>query len=1161
MVMKRNMMRRNLRRSIGKSLGRYIAIVAIIALGASMFVGLLTTKSDMIATGQKYTDEQNMFDLRLISSCGWSPEHVEEVAKIDGVVEAEGIFYTDLMAKKENGNSTSEDAVYRFYAMPEAINQLVLLGGRWPQAANECLADGFHTDDSVLGTTVTILETNPETSLDTMAYRTYTVVGYVSTPLYMDMNRGTTSIGSGSLASYFFIPRQGFDVDYYTEIHVTIPGDYKIYTAEYNDAMSAMAEKIAPVIEPIAAARLEQLQSDAEAAYLDGMKEYSEGVWAYWEGMQETEKALADAHRQLIEGEAEIAKNEQLIAEAEPLLEEAKAAIASGAATLSEGRQQFEESKAAAYGPMEAAKGTLDAGFTATEKKLRDAEARLAAVNNELSKIEGSIGPQEGQITTLNAKIARLDIRIGAIDAGIRSGETTLEVLKLLPSADPNIIAGLESSLSALRAERNQLSAERGRLAAERDALLTELGGPLSQKAELESKKNALQAEVSILNSTLDGFTTGLAELEKARALLDKQFAAAEEELIAGEQQLANARWQLKQKESELADGKLELEAAKKKIADGWTEYENGKSEAAAELAKAKDDLIAAKQQLADAREQIDSMSEASVFALDRNSNLGYNSLSSSSDIVEGVSRVFPAFFLLVAALVCITTMTRMIDEERTQIGTLKALGYSNFSIISKYLLYAGSGAILGCGIGVLAGSVVFPTILWEAYKIMLCVTPNIELRFNWLLCGIVVASYTTVMLLVTWYCCRRALRENPAELIRPKAPDAGKKLLLERLPFWNKIGFLNKVAIRNIFRYRQRLAMMIVGIGGCTALLVTGFGLRDSIVNVVSYQFEEVTTYDLSVYFEGGQTQEEQAEFLEQVKGNAENAMFYHQSSVELDAENQTKEIYLIAGDGQLTDFINFHSGKESLSMPGLNEVLLSVGTAEAMGIDVGDQVSMRDPEMQMLELTVSGIYDNHVYNYAIVLPETIESQWGFPPQMQMAFVTLGEDQDPYSVSTMITNLQNVVNVAISEELASTVGTMMEALDLIVIVVVVCAGLLAAIVLYNLTNININERIREIATIKVLGFNTRETGAYVYKENLALTAIGSVAGLFLGKLLLIFVMSQIKIDMVWFKSIVMPVSYLWAIALTILSALLVDFIFYFKLEKINMAEALKSVE
>ena len=505
--------------------------------------------------------------------------------------------------------------------------------------------------------------------------------------------------------------------------------------------------------------------------------------------------------------------------------------------------------------------------------------------------------------------------------------------------------------------------------------------------------------------------------------------------------------------------------------------------------------------------------------------------------------------------------MTRMIEEERTQIGTLKALGYSNGAIISKYMIYAGSGAVLGCGLGLVIGSTFFPILLWTVYKIMLHIQPHVVLTIDWPLCIAVVAVYTGVMLFVTWYCCRRTLREEPAELIRPKAPELGKKILLERLPIWKHISFLNKVTIRNIFRYRQRLAMMLVGIGGCTALLVTGFGLRDSIVNVVDYQFRDVSPYDLQVYFQKEPTQEEYQKFCEEIKDLSDSTLLYHQSSVEISAENQTREVYMITAEDGIENFQYFRRNGEDLPLPGEDEVLLSIGVAEAMGIQEGDTIRIKNADMQVLNLRVSGIYENYVYNYAVVAPRTIENQWGAAPERLMAYVNIPEGQDPHLTTAQIMNLDSVMNVTVSEDMAEMVKAMMQAMDLLNVVIVTCAGLLAVIVIYNLTNINIKERIREIATIKVLGFNASETAAYVFKENMILTVAGTALGLVLGNLLLNFVMSQVKIDMVWFKAVVLPLSYLWSVLLTFLSSCAVNFIFYFKLDKINMAEALKSVE
>lgn len=960
MVMKRNMMGRNLRRSIVKSLGRYIAIATIIALGTAIFVGLRSTKMDMVATGQAYTDSQNMFDLRFISTYGWEPEQVEEIAALEGLEDVEGVFYADLIAQSEK---SSDALVYRFYTVPESINRLVLLEGRMPERADECLADGFRNDESVIGTKVTVSRENSDDSLDQLEQREFTVVGLVSSPLYMDTNRGNTSVGSGSIANFFFVPADAFDISYYTEVHATIPGDYQIYSQEYNDAMEQAADLLKPELEAIAQARVDSIRQDAMEEYEDGLADYNQAEADY-------QKEKADALRQLDEAKAD--------------LEQAEAELADGQTELENGRQQL--------------------------------------------------------------------------------------------------------SLS-----REQLEQQ-------------------------------LQAYGS-----------------------NAQLQAYEQELNQQEQQLTQAQ--------------AELDENRQKLAEGWADWEQSKQEAQEKFSDAEAELAEAEQELQNAWNEIQDIADAEVYVLDRNSNVGYCSLDSNSDIVAGVARVFPAFFLLVAALVCITTMTRMVEEERTQIGTLKALGYGKSAIVSKYLLYSGSSAILGCAAGVALGSALFPIVLWQAYKIILVVTPNILLRFDWKMALSVTALYTLAMLAVSWYCCHRALQEVPAELIRPKAPGAGKKLLIERIPLWERVSFLNKVAIRNIFRYRQRLVMMLLGIGGCTALLMTGFGIRDSISKIVDVQFRDVTQYDLAVNFRSGQTERQQEQFRKAMEEDAEEILFFHQVSGTIETDSQSRDIYIMAAGEQIKDFVDFHWGKEPVALPGENEVLLSSGMAEILDIQIGDTVMLRDPDLQELSVRVSGIYENHIYNYALVTPETIRQQWGTEPEMQSAYVTVREGRNPDNAGATASGLDGVSNVLVSQQIAESVNGMMSALDLVVVVVVLCAGVLGVIVLYNLTNININERIREIATIKVLGFNARETGMYVFKENLVLSAFGVLVGIPMGKLLLEFVMSQIKIDMIWIKSLFTMPSLLASVALTICSALVVDCLFYSSLDRINMAEALKSVE
>lgn len=1154
--MKRNAMRKNLRQSIRRSLGRYIAIMMIIALGAGIFVGLRMTKADMVATGQAYTEEQNMFDLRLISSYGWDDTQLEKIRKIDGLVDAEGLFYIDLIV----GMGASDDAVYRFYKMPEKVNTLKLCGGRWPEAPNECLIDGYHMDESILGSEVVISALNEENALEAMVYDTYTVVGYCSSPLYIDMNRGTTSVGNGSITNCFYLPGDGFDVDYYTEIHVTIPGDYALYTDSYNDAMEDMAAYLEPLLEPLAAERLVTVRADAEEAYAEGLAEFEDGVREFEEGRQEAMDALQGGYRDLMDGWLSIRENEQLLRDGEKQIASGRTALAEGRQTLEASKKTLSNAKAEAYKELSASTQKMMKELASTTESMQAVEGELSTLTADAAALAAQVLPLETELALADAQITQTNSMMNIMDISISAAERTLTLARE-NGANEETIAELEKEVASLQAQKALYAADLQKQEADRAEIMTRLEPLYDQQKQLQQKQAELEATAGQMEETINKISTGLLELVVTQSVMDNEFAAAQSQIDAAESMIEEGLLELDIQEQNIADGWVQLEEGRKELSAGWAEYEEERDKAYTELADAQRKLDDARAELADARQTIDDMITNDLFVLDRNTNVGYVSLDSASDIVEGVSRVFPAFFLLVASLVCITTMTRMVDEERTQIGTLKALGYSNFAIINKYLSYAGTGAVLGCGLGVLMGSMVFPTLLWQAYAIMLYIPRPVVLTFDWVLCFAVVGMYTAVMLLVTWYCCYKTLKEEPAELIRPKSPDVGKPLIFERMRFWNRVSFLNKVTIRNIFRYRQRLAMMMVGIGGCTALLVTGFGLRDSIVNVVDFQFQDITHYDLEVYFNGNQTEVDKLTFQAEVGENAENLMFYHQSSVELDYDNQVREILMISGDDQLNIFIDFHSGKNPLELPGENEVMLSVGVAEAMGIGVGDQVLLRNSDMQTLEVTVSGIYDNHVYNYAIVRPETIAAQWGEKPDMQMAFVQVDGNCDIHETAAKIVGCENVMNVNASADLADMVSNMMEALDLVVVIVVFCAGLLAAIVLYNLTNININERIREIATIKVLGFNATETAAYVFKENMALSVAGSAFGLGLGKMLLDFVMTQVKINMVWFQSRVMPGSYAIAITLTILSACIVNFIFYFKLETINMAEALKSVE
>ena len=949
MVMKKNVMGKNLRRSIQRSLTRYIAIVAIIALGAGLFVGLLSTKTDMMVTAQNYMDDQNMFDLRLLNTYGWSDKELEKIAQMDGVVDAEGVIMLDVIGSIGEEN---KESVYQLYNLPEKINKAYLLGGRMPTAADECLVDANIASEDILGKTFYISGTNEADTLESLNKKAYTVVGYVSTPIFMDMTRGNTTLGNGSVAAYIFIPKDAFNVDYYTEIDITVTGDYEIYTDKYHDDMQLLGEQLQEQLKPLADDRFINVKHEAEQSYQDGLKEYEEGLAEYEQGKLDTEAELAEALQQLQDAEQEIADNEKLLEDGKVQLEEGKQTLADSQKLLIASKQTLSQTKADTYAQLAEANAALLENYKTVNENLILVNDGLLQIENGLSQVESGISQLESGLTQLETSISVMEMMLSVLDMSIENAQNALDAAREAGITDEETLAELEQSLEELKATKQENEQTLQGLKEDQVTYSAQLEELYATQEELQTQKTELTATKSELEAALAAIDQGFVELENARAQADMEFAAAEAKLEAAEMQLEAGKEELEEKEKELEDGLEALEEGKLELEEHWASYYEGKATAETELADAEQKLKDAKAELDDAYEQISAMVSPDVYALGRTTNIGYIAVENNSNIVSGVSRVFPAFFLLVASLICITTMTRMVEDERTQIGTLKALGYGNFAIIRKYLLYAGSAAIVGCALGLIVGSIVFPKIIWQGYGLILTLKPELDIVFDIPLCLIVTGVYTLVVCLVTWGCCRMSLREVPAELIRPKAPAVGKKLIFERFRLWEKLSFLNKVMIRNIFRYKQRLFMMLLGIGGCTALLVTGFGLGDSIMDIVSYQFEEVTVYDISVQFADGQTQEEREAFTAELGDTASSVGFAHQSSVELDFGDGTKSVYMIVPEGDLTLFMDLHQGNTALPMPEKNQALISVGVAEMLGIKAGDTVRVRNADMQMMEL-----------------------------------------------------------------------------------------------------------------------------------------------------------------------------------------------------------------
>ena len=682
--------------------------------------------------------------------------------------------------------------------------------------------------------------------------------------------------------------------------------------------------------------------------------------------------------------------------------------------------------------------------------------------------------------------------------------------------------------------------------------------------AAAQSAGSQAGAESGVSGSAAVSLAQQLAQLDAQQAALDaqrNQLESSEAELTAGEKQLAAAKRELSSQEEQLNEQEQKLADAEKELADGQKEYEDG-------LQTLDEKTADAKEEIADAQKQIDEIQEPDVYVLGRDTNIGYASYENDSTIVAGIAKVLPFFFFLVAALVCMTTMNRMVEEQRTQIGVLKALGYSEARIMGKYLFYAGSAAGIGSVIGFLIGSTIFPTVIWNAYKIMYHMG-DYELMFD---PGLAVASLAVALLCsvgVTWLTCRYELMSTAANLIRPKSPKSGRRVWLEHIPLlWNHMSFLAKVSVRNVFRYKQRFFMMVIGIGGCTALLVTGYGIKDTIADIADMQYEEVQLYDMSATLKEGYPDADTADFSELTGALSESSkdwMPFCEISMDLTGRSgvKTANVVIPQDTGAAQEYIRLRTEEgEDIPWPGEEEAVISAKLARKCGIRVGDTVTLRTEDGEKLKVKVTALSRNYIYNYVYISPETWELDNGSDPVYKSIYIHASEGaQENRELSEKLLACDVVSAVAVNADMLSQINKMMGSLDAVVLLVILCAGALAFIVIYNLTNINITERIREIATIKVLGFRPKETAAYVFRENVVLTALGTIVGLGAGICLHRFVIANIDVDMVTFQPRVLPFSFVKSILLTFVFMVIVDVVMYLKLERINMAESLKSVE
>lgn len=1024
-------------REIRQSLGRFFAILAIVALGVGFFSGLKVTQKAMVATTEQYWDETAFYDYRLLSEVGFSKEDEEVFREQKEVLAAEGAVSFDIICQEGSG----AERVLRAHSITEQVNKPVLTAGRMPQKASECVVDAHMYDASVIGKKIRISEENDTGDAKHFAYREYEVTGVAQSPLYIQFERGNTSVGNGRINGFLYLLPEAFDVDYYTEIYVKFEPDFPLYSEAYDAYIKEKTDAWETLAAQRAQIRYQTVLADTKKELADGKKELAEKKAEAEEKFAEAKKELDDAKEQLDDGERQLA---------------------------------------------------------AAKKKLADAPEQLRQKEEELAKAEQTIAEKEMQISQ-----AEIGIGIGyAQGIGAMSD--------LLNQASEGMFSGETTAFSGGMAD------------------------------DIPADATAQIAEVK------------------------QQIADGKAQIAAAKARIADGKKALRAAAEDLEKGKTELRVKEREFNEGKEKYEKGKQEYDENWKTYREEIADAEKQIADGEQALADLKDPQAYVLDRNTNIGYACFESDSGIVDGIADIFPVFFFLVAALVCITTMNRMVEEQRTQIGVLKALGYAERTIMAKYLFYSGSAAVIGCVAGFFGGTFFLPKVIWYAYGMMYQVDALVYV-FDWKLAAISLAVSLLCSAGTTWVSCRLELSEAAASLMRPKAPKAGKRVILEYLPFfWKRLKFLQKVSLRNIFRYKKRFFMMIIGISGCTALLVTGYGVKDSVTGIAQQQFQEIQIYDISMTCSREIGTKEQQKLEELKKEGVSEYLFVSDANMDLESDGKIKSVAVItaAPDADITPYLNLHTkAQEAIAYPKKGEAVISNKIAEQFHIRVGDEITLSDADRKTIHAKVSGINRNFIYNYVYLSADTYEEQMGKAPEYKTAYINAAEDADTHLLGMKLMGMDGAASVSVNSDQMDFFANMMSSMDLIVLVIIACAAGLAFIVLYNLTNINITERVREIATIKVLGFYEKETSAYVFRENTLLSFLGALLGLLLGVLLHRFVMSQITVDMVSFDVHIRWESYVYSLGLTMLFTWFVSRMMRKKLDRISMTESLKSVD
>jgi putative ABC transport system permease protein len=1089
MVKRKNRLTTDAVREVKNTFSRFLSILVLCALAVAFLAGLRATAPDMKYTADNYYDRTHMMDGYVISTLGITDEDLSALSGADGVEQVEGVRTVD---------ATATDCIVSIRAMPERLNLLEVVKGRLPQQASECVTDARLLTELGLEVGDTLEITLEEGDEDALARTEFTVVGTVICPLYAGTDRGTTSLGNGSLDGIVFVPGENLTADYYSIAYFTGTGLEALdsYSDEYEDQMEALVDSLEPLGDQRSQLRYDSVVDEAQDALNDAQGELDDA-------REEAETELADASRELADARESLDQGWRDYEDGQTTLERE---LQNGRAQLADAAQQLGDAQA-----------SYDDGLEQYNSGLEQYNAALAAYETNLSQYQQNAAQLDAQQAQLSQSYAQYQ---AALDPYVGTPAYDSAVEQMAEQK-----AQLDAAQAQIDEARRQLSAGKAQL----DEAKVQLDQTAAQLASSKAQLDAAQEEIT---QGWADYRSGTADLERAQ----------------------------REGQQELADALAELEQGEADYADGQADYEEGRAQADEEIADAQ-------AQLDDAQKQVDEIDECQWYVLGRNTNSGFVGYSQDAERVGNLASVFPIIFFLVAALACLTTMTRMVEDQRTQIGALKALGFSRFAISKKYLGYAFFASLIGGVLGLLVGCTLIPLVVANAFRIMYHI-PGLDFKPQ---PALYVLSVSVAVLCTTGaglWACQSTLRDTPANLMRPKAPKAGRRVFLERIrPLWSRLSFTWKVTVRNLLRYQKRFWMTVIGIGGCTALIVTGFGLHDSIFAILDKQFDEVSVYDATVGLNSHSTPEELAQVVDALNGdeNVDNWLACRQISVDASAGSLTHTAYVFAVEDQeafrqMIDLRERKSGAHLEIQP--EGVVITEKLSELLDLEVGDTITLEGD--RRVEATVTAIAENYVYHYVYMTESFYEQLFRESPEENVILLSYGDgvdsqQQDVTSVALM--KLDAVSSYSYIGTIRDTFTDSMSAIDYAVVIIIVAAAALAFVVLYNLTNINITERVRELATLKVLGFYDGETTAYIYRENIFLTVFGILLGLVLGRFLHAWLVLTVEVDLVMFGRTAPPYAYWLAAGLTVLFSVIVNLFAHFRLKKVDMVESLKTVE